>query len=961
MNPERWKQIEQIYCSIVASPLTCRSAALDELCSEDADIRREVESLLDAREHAGSFLSPAHLQEQFEELLSESYLVGGTLGHYEVLSAIGAGAMGEVYLARDTRLDRQVALKVLPSQFTRNAGRIARFQREAKTASALNHPNIMAIYDIGEIGDTWFIAAEFIQGATLRERLACGKMEVQEVLGVVIQCALALEAAHQSGVVHRDIKPENIMVRPDGLVKVVDFGLARVGQTGQESGADITQAGTLMGTPRYMSPEQARGENLDRRADIFSLGAVLYEMLTGHRAFPGETSAEIFAALLSSKPRPPSECMDGIPEDCDAIVSKALERDRETRYQTMQEFAADLQNLKQRLETMGPAVFRKRAAERAERSALPRGISQGLRIAAVALALALGLALVWYARTFEPGNRAEAPSLSVVPLTSFEGDKDFGVLSPDGNRFAFSWNGDEERRGGKLERNIYTKTIGQDEPVRLTFAPQDERLPVWSPDGRYIAFCRVLTLQPEPGRYAIYVVPAAGGKERKVGEGGMGVSWSPDGRTLAIAGSSSKSGGLVLLSLETGVRRQLTTPHPYLDNLPVFSPDGRWIAFTRDFGFSAREIFIVPASGGSARRLTFDREPTYGAAWTADGREIVFASNRGIGGESLWRVSVAGGVPKRLSATLEGGFYPSISRKGNSLVYTQAFQDTNIYAYDGPGFGGKSVPGRFGEPKGLIMSSRRDDSVSISPRGQIAFVSKRTGNEEIWVCDRNGEHSVELTSFRGPGTGTPRWSPDGRWIAFDSLAAGNPNICIIAANGGNPHCLTSGPSGNFMPSWSPDGKWIYFKSNRSGSDQIWKIPAAGGTPIEVTRGGATEAFAAPDGKLVYFTKRIWGSVWTVPVNGGPERPLPELAGFDKIFRSWGVIGQGIYFISREETPHQSIRFFSFATRAVTPLVTLEREPIWNYPDVALSGDGRRLLFACLDQEVNDLMLIENFH
>jgi Tol biopolymer transport system component/serine/threonine protein kinase len=959
MNVERWKRIEEVYQSALASPRGGRAALLDELCSGDGDLRREVESLLEAREQAGSFLSASHLQDHIAQLASEPSLVGQTLGHYHILSAIGAGAMGEVYRARDTRLDRQVALKILPARFTRSSERVARFRREAKAASALNHPNIITIHDIGEIGDTWFIAAELIQGVTLRERLAAGRMELREVLGLALQCTQALEAAHQARIVHRDIKPENIMVRPDGLVKVVDFGLARVGEAPQESGVEASRAGAVIGTPRYMSPEQARGQKLDARTDIFSLGAVLYEMATGQPAFPGATAAEVFAALLSSGSRPPSECSDGIPQDLDAIVARALQKDREARYPTMQEFAADLQDLQQRPQPRSAVVVSKKRAM--ERAGFPHPHRMPRSILITATALSAGLALAWYVRAPSTGRGLQAPTLTVVPLTSFAGYKDFGSLSPDGRRIAFSWNGGRGGSGGRLERNIYTKTIGPDDPVRLTFAPEDDRLPAWSPDGRYIAFCRALAPETTPNRYAIYVVPASGGQERKVAEGGMGVSWAPDSKTLAMAALATEGGGIFLFSFEAGERSQLTSPHPYADNLPVFSPDGRWIAFTRDFGYSAREIFVVPARGGAARQLTFDREPTYGAAWTADSSEMVFASNRGIGGESLWRIAAKGGPPRRFSATPEGGFHPSISRQGDRLVYTESFQDTNIYAYESPGFASPSAPGHFEGPKGLILSSRRDDSPSISPGGErIAFVSKRTGNEEIWVCDRDGGRLEQLTSFKGPGTGTPRWSPDGHWIAFDSLAVGNPDIYLIGADGGIPRRLTTGPCGNFMPSWSPDGKWIYFKSDRSGSDQIWKIASAGGAPTQVTRGGGSEAFASPDGKLVYFTKP-WGAIWTVPVDGGPEKPLAELKRFDKISRSWGVIDRGIYFISKQEGQHQTIRFFSFATRRITSLATLDREMIWNYPDVALSRDGRRLLSARLDQEVNDLMLIENFH
>ena len=263
MNSGRWQRIEEVYYSVLASPPAGRGALLDQLCSDDKEIRGEVESRLDARDQAGNFLSPAQLQNHFAELISEPQLVGHTLGHYYIVSAIGAGSMGEVYLAHDSRLDRQVALKILPARFTRDSDRVARFRREAKAASALSHPNIITIHDIGEIGDTWFIAAEFIPGVTLRERLTAGKIELQEVLDIDIQCTLALDTAHRAGIVHRDLKPENIMVRPDGVVKVVDFGLARVLHEAGESAVEATHAGTLIGTPRYMSPEQARGQKLD--------------------------------------------------------------------------------------------------------------------------------------------------------------------------------------------------------------------------------------------------------------------------------------------------------------------------------------------------------------------------------------------------------------------------------------------------------------------------------------------------------------------------------------------------------------------------------------------------------------------------------------------------------------------------------------------------------------------------
>jgi serine/threonine protein kinase/Tol biopolymer transport system component len=960
MDSERWKRVEQVYHRALDLPPDRRASILLESCSDDPDLLREVESLLRARDRAGSFLPFDGLGRYIEDLVPEPARVAiqSKLGPYEIVAEIGAGAMGEVYLAQDGRLDRRVALKILPALFTRNRERVARFQREAKVTSALNHPNIVTVYDMGENGETWYIAAEFIEGATLRQQLASGAMELAAVLRVAIQCAHALAAAHEAGIIHRDIKPENIMLRPDGLVKVLDFGLARVADAKTESSLDTTLAGAVIGTPRYMSPEQARSETPDTRTDIFSLGAVLYEIATKCPACPGATTAEVFAAILGSVPRAPSEIVNGIPEQFDAIVLKALEKDPAARYQTIQAFRADLEDLQDRLQT-GRATFasKKRATE--HRGVVPRFSRRALL--ATGAGTAVTLALAWYERGARNGIRRELPPLDVVPLTTFRGFKEFGTFSPDGNSIGFSWNGGRGARGSAPERSIYAKRIGADDPVRLTFAREDDKLPAWSPDGGSIAFCRTLIEEPTFSRYSIRVVPATGGQEREIAIGGRGVSWSPDGKALVLTGLPSESGGIFRILLATGERQQITTPHPNFDTLPSFSPDGKWIVFTRNFSFSAQEICVVAVNGGPVKQLTFDHEHTYGATWTADSREIVFSSNRaGVGGEGLWRIPVTGGPPKRLSATPEGGgFYPSISRDGQRLVYTDLFEDTNIYTYNGPGFENRSVPGRFGKPHRLITSSRRDDSPNLSPDGQrIAFVSMRTGTEEIWVCNQNGGRLLQLTAFNGPGAGTPRWSADGQWIAFDSPVAGSPAIYIVNAAGGAPRRITTEPSASFMPSWSPDSRWIYFKSQRSGSDQIWKVPAAGGAAVQLTRDGACEAFSAPDGKLVYYTKHPWGQIWMVPAEGGPERPLPGMERFDRIFRAWGVVDRGIYFISKEDTPYQTIRFFSFATRRVISLATLEKDAILN---VILSRDGTQLLAACLDQEVNDLMLVENFH
>jgi Tol biopolymer transport system component len=329
----------------------------------------------------------------------------------------------------------------------------------------------------------------------------------------------------------------------------------------------------------------------------------------------------------------------------------------------------------------------------------------------------------------------------------------------------------------------------------------------------------------------------------------------------------------------------------------------------------------------------------------------------------LWRVSVSGGEPVSISAALRSSSSPNIARQGRRLAFTEAWTDSNIHLWIGPGIPHSDAPWRYGEHTAIIDSTRADHSPAISPDGErIAFVSDRTGNEEIWVSRADGSHSVQLTSFGNDSAGSPRWSPDGLRLAFDVWSSGASSVYVIDSLGGAPRCVWSERPDAWMPVWSHDGRRIYFTSLRSGTREIWEMPARGGAGFQLTHGGAYEARSSPDGRTVYYTKSTSAGccrMWSVPVGGGPEQPVPELAQFT-IGRSWGVIPDGIYFIARENQRQQSVRFFSFATRQLAEILRLEKDPGWIFPAVALSSDGRRLLTVQTDREVNDLMMITNF-
>ena len=424
MKAERWKQINDLFQSATECPPEKRAAFLDQACHGDEGLCREVESLLASYERAENFIeSPAF--EVAPELLTDDKagaLVGESIGHYRIESLIGVGGMGEVYLARDERLGRKVALKLLPEHMTANEAQLSRFKTEARAASALNHPNILTVYEIGTEANRQFIATEFIEGVTLRALLARGRMNLHEALEIALQVASALAAAHETGVVHRDIKPENIMLRPDGYAKVLDFGIAKL--TEQQPGSDFhdvgtttvlpTRPGLVLGTAHYMSPEQTRGQTLDARSDIWSLGVVIYEMVGGSTPFPGETPSDCIASILKTEPPPLSGVLPDVPVKLQSIVQKTLRKNREERYQTIRDMLADLSNLKLELE-----------AEGSSRPFLSK-IKRHKRVALLALAATI-LAAAAFAYSFYFGASTPSPnekSIAVLPFADLSQARD---------------------------------------------------------------------------------------------------------------------------------------------------------------------------------------------------------------------------------------------------------------------------------------------------------------------------------------------------------------------------------------------------------------------------------------------------------------------------------------------------------------------------------------------------------
>ncbi len=875
---------------------------------------------------------------------------GTRLGPYEILAQVGAGGMGEVYRARDPRLQREVAIKVLPPALASDADRLSRFETEARSASALNHPNIVTIHEIGEAGAVRFIVMELVSGSTLRELLSNGPLPIRRLLQIAAQLADGLARAHAAGIVHRDLKPANLMLTSDGVAKILDFGLAKPDARRPDAGVlsqletepGRTETGVVVGTVGYMSPEQASGAPVDFRSDQFSFGTILHEMATGKRAFLRSTAVETMAAIVREEPPAIGSVRPDAPAPLRWIVERCLSKDPGERYASTEDLARDLATLRDRLSETASTVHV--APPPSFRRALAAGWASSL--------LLLALLVISSLRRRENSSPPAGIDATLSQLTNYGGDENSGALSPDGRQFAFV-----SGKGGS--RDIWVRQVSGGEPLQVTRDAAVETDLVYAPDGETLYYT---TLGEE--RPTIWRIPVLGGTPRRIAEGARYPCPAADGKRLACVRASTPD---FLLGVDPGTIEigdadgsGARKVHEGRGIGPLsWSRDGRRLAFTTAAFFETRNLHVLDVETARARPLTrFPSGSVNSQAWLPGGRSLVFSrASSGSPLDStadLGIVSDEGNVLRRLTLADNTRFVgPDLAADGKRLLATTETYQHEVWRIPlGPD------PKANGRDAVRLLDGSGDPFwTQVSRDGStLLFNSRAAGTRNLWTMPLGGGSARQITFLAANAPTHSALSPDGSRVAYASHQTGVSKIWVANIDGSGAVQLTDGAAPDFWPTWSPDARWIAFGSLRSGAPQLWKAPSTGGKAEMITHEGGFRGDWSPvDNRIVHWQA---GQLQVVDADSGAVLLRVPAGDLTWTLPVWSPDGRAFSAMREEGFGASSLWIFDARTGERRLAAVL---PAGFHTQFRASWDrGGQSLIVNRNKTVSHIVLLENF-